>query len=79
MVVQMQLVAYYLNFSGSSSYFAERWTETVEKTYVNGKWQSIEPIVIDRQKLGTQRDGMSYFHEWYKSIDRLRANMIALL
>ena len=67
-------LSYYLNFSGSSSYFAERWTETVErKAYVNGKYQSIEPIVIERSKLGTQRDGMSYFHEWYKSIDRLRA------
>ena len=66
-------LAYYLNFSGSSSYFAERWTETVErKAYVNGKYQSIEPIVIDRMKLGTQRDGMSYFHSWYQSIDRLR-------
>ena len=66
-------LSYYLNFSGSSSYFAERWTETVErKAYVNGKYQSIEPIVIERQKLGTQRDGMTYFHSWYQSINRLR-------
>ena len=52
MDVQTQQFTYYLNFSGSSSYFAERWTETVErKAYVNGKWQSIEPIVIDRKNL----------------------------
>ena len=59
-------LAYYLNFSGSSSYFKTTWNEVIEK-------RDGSTITIERSKLGTQRDGMTYFHSWYQGIGRLRA------
>ena len=62
-------LAYYLNFSGSSSYFATKWIEVIDRSKYNPPQP---PLSIERQKLGTQRDGMTYFHSWYSSVDRLR-------